>query len=328
MNIIGRDSILQFLKKAHAKSAIPHAIFFWGRRHSGKGTLAEAIARTLLCDKNIFLGCGECAMCVSDSVVGIAHIIRPETVKEEICDTTRGISIDVARAIQEKIGKTSLVNKPYIVIIEHAEGLTREASNCFLKTIEEPPENVYFVMSAETRESILLTIVSRSVTIRVPAVSTRVFEEYCASHHPNMSENERGTLARFAQGLPGKFFLGLSDPSNIREAQKNYSFAYALLSVPPYQFLQKVDDMIKNEEPLQQYVEYFFGIIRSLFLASRVPEHSRALKISSAFVKKFEERYTTKEYVRVLSALFRTQTILSETNVNPRIAFENFLLEL
>ena len=328
MNIIGRETILRFLKKAHAKGAMPHAIFFWGRRYSGKGILAEAIARTLFCDKNVFLGCGECALCASDSAIRAVHAIRPEIVKEEIGDTTRGISIDVARAVQEKIGKTSLANKPYIVIIENAEDLTREASNCLLKTIEEPPENVYFIITAETRESVLSTIISRSVTIRVPAISTRVFEEYCALCHPHMSENDRGTLARFAQGLPGKFFRGLSDPSIIRETQQNYSSAYALLSALPHQFLQKTEDMVKNEEPLQPYIEYFFGIIRSLFLASRVPEHSRALKISSVFVKKFEERYTTKEYVRVLSALFRTQTILSQTNGNPRIVFENFLLEL
>ena len=326
--IIGRDTILRFFKKAHAKSAIPHAIFFWGRRHSGRGALAEAIARTLLCDKNIFLGCEECGVCVSNSVIRAMHIIRPEIVKEEIGDTRQGISIDVVRAIQEKIEKTSLANKPYIVIIENAEDLVREASHCLLKTIEEPPENVYFIITAETRESILPTIISRSVTIRVPAISTRVFEEYCATHHSHISENERGTLARFAQGLPGKFFLGLSDPSVIREAQKNYSFAYTLLSIPPYQFLQKTEEMLKNEEPLHLYIEYFFGIVRSLFLVSRVPEHSRALRIPPVFVKKFEERYTTKEYARLLSALFRTQTILSQTNVNPRIAFENFLLEL
>ncbi len=327
MTIIGRDAILNFLKKTHAKEKMPHALLFWGRRHSGKGALALAVAQTLACRKGIFLGCGECEACRDGSVLFNAHCIRPVSLEDNE-DALQNIGIDAMRDALQKIASTSLVGMPYVVIIERAETLTGEAASILLKTLEEPPQNVYFVLTAETKDAILPTIASRAVAIRLPAVEISVFEKYLAERYSDMSEAERGVLARFAQGLPGKFFAGLGDPLLIKDAQRAYSEAYALLSLPPYQSFQLVEKMLAAGSAPSDAIPRFFAILRTLFLGPRTARHTFALKIPDAFVKKFEERYTKERYLQIFSSLFRTHTLLSTTNVNQRLAFENFLLEL
>lgn len=325
--IIGRDTILNFLKKSHINGKLPHTIFFYGKKKSGKGMLAQAVANSLLCDKNAFLGCGKCASCI-DKTLKLAQIIRPEFWETESEKSTDSIGIEIALMIQGKISKTSLSQKPYIIIIENAEQLTNEAANTLLKTVEEPPNNVYFIFTAETKTALLPTIVSRSIAIRLPAIPTKVFQEYLKANYPKMPEEEQGTLARFAQGLPGKFFAGLIDATIIKNAKQVYSSSYALLSLPVHGALQKTEELIKKDESLTEHLEIFFPILRSVFLHTKIPEHAFALKIPDILIKKFAEKYKTADYLKIMASLYRIKTLMAETNVNQRIAFENFLLEL
>lgn len=326
--IIGHERPLQFLKKAYEHNKVPHALLFWGPSDIGKRTVAASFARGLICDTKTFLGCGTCQSCDPENAVLKSHRISIRDIKEEIKDERQGISIDVIRALQERLTTTSLIGKPKVIIIDDAEDLTPEASNALLKTLEEPPENAYIILTGTSRESVLPTISSRTAPLRFSRVPQKTLEMFLEERHAAIPQDKRISLARFAQGRPGRLLRGIDDPEEIADAQKKYSFVFGLLANPLYAAFQKIDGAVKNEESLGVYLEYFFPALRSVFFLQQNLDAPYILKIPESVAKTFGVRHEPRAYARIFEKLYKTHARLQETNVNARIAFESFILDI
>lgn len=153
-DITGQESTVRALSNAIQSGRIMHAYLFCGPRGTGKTSSARIFAKSLNCvDGPTVTPCGKCAGCLD--------VINSTPVDVIEIDAASNRSVDDARNILEKVQYAPLHGKYKIYIIDEVHMLTNEASNALLKTLEEPPENVIFILATTESHKVLETIVSR-----------------------------------------------------------------------------------------------------------------------------------------------------------------------
>lgn len=149
-------SVRESLKKIVASDNIPHAFLFSGPKGTGKTSTARILAKIINCEgKN--RPCNSCEQCVSITNGSNLDVIE--------LDAASHRGIDDIRVLREgvKLAPTSAKKKVYI--IDEAHMLTTEASNALLKTLEEPPAHVVFILATTNAEKLISTIHSRTTKI-------------------------------------------------------------------------------------------------------------------------------------------------------------------
>ena len=153
-DITGQESTVKALSNAIATGRIMHAYLFCGPRGTGKTSSARIFAKSLNCIEGpTVTPCGKCPGCLD--------VINSTPVDVIEIDAASNRSVEDARNILEKIQYAPLHGKYKIYIIDEVHMLTTEASNTLLKTLEEPPENVIFILATTESHKVLETIVSR-----------------------------------------------------------------------------------------------------------------------------------------------------------------------
>lgn len=160
-DLVGQRQAVAHLEAAARAGAVSHAYLFVGPTGSGKKTAARALACAVLCPDG---GCGSCRTCrrIKAGSHPDVHIVRPEGVAEILIGQVRDLVRDVNLKPIEGSHK--------VYIIEHAGQFKVEAANAFLKTLEEPPEDVVIILLADDYGDVLPTLVSRCHVVRFSPV--------------------------------------------------------------------------------------------------------------------------------------------------------------
>ncbi len=161
-SVVGQPRVREFLSAAVGKGAVSQAYLFIGPPGSGKTDAALALAAAVLCEKG---GCGACESCVrvARRTHPDVHYFSPASASGYIVDQIREIVRDTALSPVRGTRK--------VYIIDRVDRLTASAANAFLKTLEEPPADVVFILLGRTREQVLATIASRCQVVpfrRIP----------------------------------------------------------------------------------------------------------------------------------------------------------------
>lgn len=152
--LVGQDTIKQTLVNALTGGHIAHAYLFAGPRGTGKTSTARILAKALNCDKGPTpKPCGECHNCQS-----IAEGTSMDVLE---IDAASNRGIDSIKELRDKIAFAPVDGRYKVYIIDEVHMLTTEASNALLKTLEEPPENVVFILATTDPQKVLPTIHSR-----------------------------------------------------------------------------------------------------------------------------------------------------------------------
>jgi DNA polymerase-3 subunit gamma/tau len=169
--IIGQDAIVKTLTNALDKNRLAHAYLFSGLRGSGKTTTARIFAKALQCDKGpTSTPCEECENCL------LANENRHMDIIE--MDAASNRKIEDIRELIEHTKYKPTIGKYKIFIIDEVHMLTNEAFNALLKTLEEPPQYVKFIMATTDPLKLPSTILSRVQHFRFNKIPEKTIENY------------------------------------------------------------------------------------------------------------------------------------------------------
>lgn len=228
-DVVGHNDIIQYMKTAVEQQKVSHAYILNGERGAGKKMLARLFAMTLQCESGGSEPCGECRACKQADSDNHPDII---TLTHEKPGT---ISVD---DIRQQINGDIMI-KPYsgpykIYIIPGADMMTVQAQNALLKTIEEPPEYAVIFLLTENEFSLLETIRSRCVVLKLRNIKNTLIKKYLMEQY-KVPDYQAEVCAAFAQGNMGKA-INLATSEHFNEIKEE-----------AVQLLKYIDDMELHE---------------------------------------------------------------------------------
>lgn len=152
-DVVGQKYVLQTLKNAINEGKIAHAYLFSGPRGTGKTTLAKLLAKGTNCTSSGNKPCGVC-----DNCLAIARGNHPDVVE---IDAASNNGVDEVRELVDKVKYTPVQGKYKVYIIDEVHMMSAGAFNALLKTLEEPPAHVIFILATTEVHKVLPTIISR-----------------------------------------------------------------------------------------------------------------------------------------------------------------------
>lgn len=206
------------LKKILSKSSTPHAFLFAGPKGTGKTSAARILAKIVNCEQLTVNGssCGKCEQCKAIEKGNDLDVIEMDAASH------RGI--DDVRTLRDAVKLAPVNAKKKIYIIDEAHMLTTEASNALLKTLEEPPEHVIFILATTNPEKLIDTIRSRTTYIPFrkanPTEIVRSLKRVVEGEKIKIDDTALGVIAE-ASG--GSFRDGIKILEQIVAEEKNLS---------------------------------------------------------------------------------------------------------
>ena len=195
--VYGQDHITSILKYQCATGKFSHAYLFCGSRGTGKTTCAKILAKAVNCLNPTPAGpCGQCAACRSIDSGAATDVLE--------MDAASNNGVDDIRDIRDEVIYTPSELKYRVYIIDEVHMLSTSAFNALLKTLEEPPEHVVFILATTELQKLPATIISRCQRFDFRRIST---DDLCARLHViareeeiDLSEEAARLIARQAQG--------------------------------------------------------------------------------------------------------------------------------
>jgi DNA polymerase-3 subunit gamma/tau len=196
-DLVGQQHVTETLANAIRNDRVAHAYIFSGARGVGKTTAARILAKALNCVKGPTPEpCGECGSCKEIAAGTSLDVIE--------IDAASNRGIDQIRELREMVRYAPVASRSKVVILDEAHMLTGEASNALLKTLEEPPDRVIFVMATTQPEDLADTIRSRSQHFHFRALTfaeiTGRLAEIAKKEELKIEPGAMAVIARMAEG--------------------------------------------------------------------------------------------------------------------------------
>ncbi len=196
-DLVGQQHVTETLANALKNNRVAHAYIFSGARGVGKTTAARILAKAMNCVKGPTPEpCGECDSCKEIAAGTSLDVIE--------IDAASNRGIDQIRELREMVRYAPAASRSKVVILDEAHMLTGEASNALLKTLEEPPDRVIFVMATTEPENLVDTIRSRSQHFHFRALTFAEIagrlEEIAKKEDLKIEPGAMAVIARMAEG--------------------------------------------------------------------------------------------------------------------------------
>ena len=321
-DVVGHREIIGYIQDAVQQNKVSHAYILNGQRGSGKKLLAKLFAMTLQCESGNADPCGECRSCIQAHNNNQPDII---TVRHE---KPASISVDDIR--QQLNG--DIMIKPYsspykVYIIPDADLLTVQAQNALLKTIEEPPEYAVIFLLTENADSLLPTIRSRCVMLKLRNIKDKLVKKYLMEQL-EIPDYQAELCAAFAQGNIGRAIL-LAKSEHFNEIKEE---AIQLLKYIDEMELHEIVSAIKEINKYKLEVTDYLDIITIWYrdiLLYKATKDVGGLVFGDQlkFIKEKAAKSSYEGIETILEAIEKAKTRL-KANVNFDLVMELLLLVL
>ena len=226
--VVGQDYIVKTLVNSIQKERIAHAYLFAGPRGTGKTSVAKLFAKAINCDEFKDEACDECNSCKS-----FLEGVHPDIIE---MDAASNNGVDEIRKIVDQVSYAPILGKYKVYIIDEVHMLSSSAFNALLKTLEEPPAHVVFILATTDPQKVLPTVLSRCQRYNFSKISTfeiqKKIEDILNKEEIKFEEKAIAEIARMAEG-------GMRDALSLLEQCLSYN----------------------NEEIKLEDVENIFGLV-------------------------------------------------------------------
>jgi DNA polymerase-3 subunit gamma/tau len=274
-DVVGQGHVLQALRHALSSGRLHHAYLFTGTRGVGKTTLARVLARALNCETGVTADpCGVCGACQAIDQGRFVDLIE--------LDAASNTQVDRMRELLENATYAPAVGRFKVYVIDEVHQLSGSAFNAMLKTLEEPPEHVKFVLATTDPHKIPVTVLSRCMQfglkpIAVPTISARmshILREEGITAEPAALD----LLARAARGSLRDGLSLLDQAIAFGGGQVSAGPVAAMLGVADTDALMAVLDAVSRGDPAATLTAADAVVDRGVSLDGALQELARLIK--------------------------------------------------
>lgn len=336
--VIGQESIVRTLKNAILNDQLNHAYIFAGPRGTGKTSIAKILARTINCENPCnAIPCGECVFCTENSNQ-LTDIIE--------IDAASNNGVDEIRELKSKINLVPTIGKYKIYIIDEVHMLTIGAFNALLKTLEEPPQHIIFILATTEPQKIPVTILSRCQRFDFKKISSKKIEQHlkniCELENINVEQGALEQLSILSEGCMRDALsileeamafsnknITLESLHEINGTITNNEMKLFLLNILEKKYEDVFEQIDLFNEMGKNYIkiaEEFIVFIKNIILKIKVPKYfEKKVYDQESFdydFKKYENELL--RYIKVLNS-----SIYNLKNAsNSKVEFELIILNL
>ena len=342
-DVVGQEHIIRTLKNQIENNNVGHAYLFSGTRGTGKTSTAKIFARAVNCENSIHQEtCNECEVCrdiLNDNVMDVVEI-----------DAASNNSVDDIRELRESVKYSPTKAKYKVYIIDEVHMLSQGAFNALLKTLEEPPSYVIFILATTEPHKIPATILSRCQRFDFKRVTvkdmTDRMKKICNEENIEVEEKALNLIARNSQGALRDALSILDQCISFSDNKIEYKDAVELLgTVNIEQLFEMAQSIIDQDTKRSLQILNEFVVwgkdIRNLI--NDLIDHFRNLmvcKISNDLdeiislpeetidlLKQQAETIDTNNLIRVLNILSEAQDGMKVSS-NPRVLMEVTMMKI
>lgn len=259
-DIVGYEDVISHFQSAIEMNKVSHAYILEGETGMGKKLIADTYAKVMQCQEKGVEACDICQSCVLYNSGNHPDVIHVKATKKT------GIGVD---DIREQVNKDVHI-KPYvfdykIYIIHDAEKMTVQAQNALLKTIEEPPSYVRFILLASHTYPFLPTVLSRCVVIKLKPQSTDVITKYL-EEYLELPDYQAKLYSAFARGNIGKA-MSLKQSDDFREMRDDMAaFMEVVAKGQKIDVLEQVETFEKYKDTKSDFLDLLLTWLRDLMV--------------------------------------------------------------
>jgi len=253
-NVFGHDRQKDIMARMIARDRLNQGLCFHGPDGVGKRLLAREVAKAMLCETRT--GCGECAHCRK-----FAHAAHPDFL--EVGPEGADIKVDQIRTIAENLHYRPFEGRARMIVLDQAERLREEAANAFLKSLEEPPDYVFFILVCADLKALLPTIRSRCQKIG--------FQSLKLEDKAKILETRFGKSPDMARKLASISFRRLETEDQAwRVFEKDLALCleFIRMMLDEGHALDLLADMVRDREGFPRFLDHLTAAVRELALLS------------------------------------------------------------
>lgn len=340
--VIGQEHIVRTLKNQIKSGRIAHAYLFSGSRGTGKTTVAKIFARAVNCESPVDgSACGSCETCQKISEGTAMNIIE--------IDAASHNGVDNIREINEEVKYAPAIGRYKVYIIDEVHMLSIGAFNALLKTLEEPPKHIIFILATTDPQKIPVTIISRCQRFEFKRISIEEIKEtmktYMAKEQIQIEDEALEYIAQLADG-------GMRDALSLLEQSISFyedelittekiqdlvgsvdrhllfEMIEAIRTQNVQEALNLCDKIYREGRHLRQFVLDLMKQCRNLLIV-KTTEHP-TLEYSKPYIEKLKAQADLIEVTELMRYMKQLSTLESElrTTLPNKILLEMALLKL
>lgn len=342
-DVCGQEQITVTLKNELMSSRISHAYLFCGTRGTGKTTTAKLLAKAVNCKAPRDLNpCNACDSCIS--------INEGNSIDVYEIDAASNRGIEDIRNIREAIKFTPTLGKYKVYIIDEVHMLTNEAFNALLKTLEEPPEYVLFILATTEPHKLPATILSRCQRFDFKRISADDIAErlkaVCSDEGMEAEEDAVKLIARNSDGAMRDALSILEQCSVYGDGKITQEKVLEVLGIVNDEYLFKVSEAVSKEDAgsavriideiaaggkdMNQLIRDLLMHYRNLLMTKVVSKCEEVIDMSREGIeqlKKQSANYDKDNIIRCIGILSELESE-SRWSANPRILLEVALVKM
>ena len=340
--ILGQEHIIKILKNQLATDSVSHAYLFCGTRGTGKTTTARILAKGLNCTDEGDKPCGKCANCIAIKEGSFIDVIE--------MDAASNNGVENIRELRESVKYPPAIGRKKIYIIDEVHMLSTGAFNALLKTLEEPPENVVFILATTEPQKLPATILSRCMRLDFRRVSENVLTSgmaaICRDRNIEVSESALRLIAANADGsvrdglsildqclsagqskVEREDVLEFLGTSGIEVFIDMTDFAASGKTADALLLLSKV---LADGKDVRQFMKDWLAHYRSLLISKFVKSPEDILNMSSENTARLKEQAEKFDLAEINDAILELAKTMADAkwSTQPRVLLELCIVKL